>query len=89
MSPLVHATVASRVGLHARPVSVFTRAVKATGFPVSIARPGQEGVNAASPLLVLSLGIACGDEVVLQSDALDAEASLAELGALLETELDE
>lgn len=84
----VHAVVASRIGLHARPVSVFTRAVRASGVPVTIARPGEEPVNAASPLLVMSLGIAHGDEVVLGTDAPDADAQLADLARLLESELD-
>ncbi|MDQ2661075.1 MAG: HPr family phosphocarrier protein [Actinomycetota bacterium] len=82
------AVVASRIGLHARPVSVFTRAVRATGISVTIARPGEEGVNAASPLLVMSLGVAHGDEVVLESDAADADAHLNDLARLLESELD-
>lgn len=82
------AVVASRIGLHARPVSVFTRAVRATGISVTIARPGEEGVNAASPLLVMSLGITHGDPVVLESDAPEAEAHLNDLVRLLESELD-
>ena len=88
MSTPVHATIASRVGLHARPVSVFTRAVKATGIPVTIGRPGKDAVNAASPLMVLSLGIVQGDSVVLASEAPDADGHLHELAQLLETELD-
>ncbi len=88
MSSRVHAVVASRIGLHARPVSIFTRAVKAAGIPVTIGRPGGESVNAASPLLVMSLGVVHGDEVVLESDAAGAEAQLGELARLLESELD-
>lgn len=88
MSTRVHAVVASRIGLHARPVSVFTRAVKTSGIPVTIGRPGEEGVNAASPLLVMSLGVVHGDEVVLESDADDAAEQLDALARLLESELD-
>jgi len=88
MATQIHARVGSAVGLHARPVSVFTRAVRATGIPVTISKADGETVNAASPLLVMSLGIAFGDEVNLASDAPDAEEALTSLAELLSTELD-
>jgi len=77
--------VASRVGLHARPAMLFTQAVAASGAAVTIGRPGQPGVDAASILFVMSLGIGGGEEVVLESSD---EAALDGLVALLATDLD-
>ncbi len=88
MGSQVRARVASAVGLHARPVSIFTRAVRATGIPVTIAKEDGERVNAASPLLVMSLGVLCGDEVTLASDAPDSAEALESLAQLLASELD-
>ncbi len=88
MKTEVTVRVGSAVGLHARPVSIFTRAVRATGIPVTIAKGNGKAVNAASPLLVMSLGIAFGDEVTLASDGPDAESALATLAELISTELD-
>jgi len=88
MTSQVRARIGSAVGLHARPVSVFTRAVRATGIAVTISKDECEVVNAASPLLVMSLGIHFGDEVTLTSDAPDADETLASLAELLSTELD-
>lgn len=77
--------IASRVGLHARPAMLFTQAVAAGGGAVTIARPGQEPVDASSILLVMSMGVKNGEEVVLASDATEL---LDELAGMLTTDLD-
>ncbi|MDQ0993510.1 HPr family phosphocarrier protein [Streptomyces sp. V3I7] len=76
-------------GLHARPASIFVRAATASGVPVTIAKPGGTPVNAASMLAVLSLGALGGEEVVLTSDAEDAEAALDRLAKLVAEGLEE
>jgi phosphocarrier protein len=78
----------SASGLHARPASRFTQAAAATGQPVTIGRDGQPGVMASSILMVMSLGLQHGEEVVLSADDAAAEAALDELAALLGTDLD-
>ncbi|HEX5332460.1 MAG TPA: HPr family phosphocarrier protein [Cellulomonas sp.] len=80
--------VASRVGLHARPAMLFTQAAAASGLAVTIARPGGEPVDAASILFVMSLGVPNGEEVTLTADGPGADDVLAELVALLATDLD-
>lgn len=80
--------VASRVGLHARPASIFTQAVAASGVDVTIAKPGEEPMDASSILMVMAMGVGGGDEVVLEADGSDADRVLDELVALLETDLD-
>ena len=71
----VTATIASKVGLHARPAATFVKAVAEKGVPVTIAG-------------VMTLGAGFGDVVTLASDADGADAALEELKALLETDLD-
>ncbi len=78
-------TIASRVGLHARPAAIFVQTVSGSGVPVQIAKPGDEPVDAASILGVMALGAKCGEEVVLTADD---EAVLDELVALLSRDLD-
>ena len=80
--------VASRVGLHARPASLFTQAVAAAGVPVTITGPSGKSVNAASILGVLSLGIDHGQEVTLSADGDGADAALDSLVAILSRDLD-
>jgi phosphocarrier protein len=69
-------------GLHARPASIFVRAATAAGVPVTIAKADGGPVNAASMLAVLGLGAQGGEEVVLASDAEDAEQAATALDRL-------
>lgn len=80
--------IASRVGLHARPASIFTQAVSASGVDVTIAKPGEEPVDASSILMVMAMGVGNGEEVVLEADGPEADRVLDELVELLETDLD-
>lgn len=81
--------IGSKVGLHARPASLFAKAVARAGVPVRIAKDGQPPVNARSLLNLLTLGAAHGDVVTLHADGDDAAVTLEELAAMLERELDE
>ena len=81
-------TVASSVGLHARPASLFAQAAARAGVPVQLSSAAGKSVNAASILGVLSLGISHGEEVTLTAEGDGAEAALDALAALLNTDLD-
>lgn len=86
--PTRQVTVASAVGLHARPASLFARAVQGHGIPVTIGRPDATPVDASSLLMVMGLGVKNGETVELNSDADGADAVLDELAAMLATDLD-
>jgi phosphocarrier protein HPr len=81
-------TVASSVGLHARPASLFAQAAAKVGVPVQLTSAAGKSVNAASILGVLSLGIGSGEEVTLTAEGDGAEAALDTLAELLNTDLD-
>jgi len=81
-------TIASSVGLHARPAALFVQAVTATGLPVQISRTGQDPVDARSILGVMALGAKHGEEVLLTADGDGADAALDDLVALLSRDLD-
>ena len=81
-------TIASSVGLHARPASMFVQAATATGLPVTIAKEGQTPVDARSILGVMALGAKNGEVVTLSADGDGADAALDSLAALLERDLD-
>ena len=82
-------TVASSVGLHARPASLFSQAAAKVGVPVTLTSAAGKTVNAASILGVLSLGIGHGDVVTLAADGDEADTALDALAELLNTDLDE
>ena len=82
------ATIASSVGLHARPAAIFAAAAAETGLDVLIGRPGEEPVDAASILGLMALGVKHGEEVVLTAEGEGADTSLSSLADLLATDLD-
>ncbi|MFM9877970.1 MAG: HPr family phosphocarrier protein [Rhodoglobus sp.] len=81
-------TVASRVGLHARPASLFAQAAAKAGVPVTLTSAAGNSVNAASILGVLSLGISHGETVTLSAEGDGAESALDSLVDVLSTDLD-
>lgn len=85
------ATIASRVGLHARPASIFAEAAAAQPLEVTIAldgEPADEAMDASSMLALMSLGASNGDVVVLRAEGEGAEEALDALVKILETDLD-
>ena len=86
--PTKTVTVASSVGLHARPASLFAQAAAKVGVPVTLTSAAGKSVNAASILGVLSLGIGHGEEVTLSAEGDGAQAALDELAEVLNTDLD-
>lgn len=81
--------VASRIGLHARPASLFVQAVTATGLPVTIAKSDGEPVDARSILMVMGLAIGKDDEVILSAEGDGAEEALDRLADVLGTDHDQ
>jgi phosphocarrier protein HPr len=84
-------TIASSVGLHARPAKLFAALAGQAardGITVTVARPGGEPANAASILAVLSLGVKHGETVELTAEGEGAEAALDTLVAELAVDRD-
>lgn len=85
------ATIASRVGLHARPAAIFAEAAAELDLEVTIAfagEPAEDAMDAASILSLMSLGAAHGDVVVLRAEGLGADEALERLVRILETDHD-
>lgn len=82
------AIIASSVGLHARPATLFIKKVTAAGIPVTVGKEGGKTVNAASMLAVMSLGAKYGEEVILTAEGDGADEVLADLVEFLETDHD-
>lgn len=84
-------TVASRVGLHARPAAIFAEAAAEQPVDVTIAMDGapeDEAMDASSILSLMSLGASHGDVVVLRADGAGADQALDALVKVLETDHD-
>ncbi|WP_029069001.1 HPr family phosphocarrier protein [Jonesia quinghaiensis] len=80
--------IGSAQGLHARPASLLTQAVTASGHTISISRPDDTPVAANSTLMVMSLALKHGEEVVLSCPHDSGKDTLDELAELVETNWD-
>ncbi len=81
-------TIASSVGLHARPAALFVEAATSTGLDVEISKDGDDPVDATSILGVMALGAKHGEEVTLTAEGDGADEALESLVALLSRDLD-
>lgn len=81
-------TIASSVGLHARPAALFVQAASESGLDIEIGRKGEDPVDATSILGVMALGAKHGEEVVLTADGEGADEALDSLVDLLSQDLD-
>ncbi len=79
------AIVGSSVGLHARPASIVAEAAAEFDDEVLLSVDGEEGVDASSVMLIMTLGAEKGAEVTVESDNADAMNAIADL---IEKDLD-
>ncbi|MGJ7905087.1 HPr family phosphocarrier protein [Actinopolyspora sp. H202] len=86
--PERHVTVASKVGLHARPAAMLAKEAAAQSVKITIRKQETEPVEAASILGLMTLGAAYGDEVVLAADGEGANDALDRIAELVNSELD-
>lgn len=77
--PVRTVVIASPQGLHARPAQIVARAAASAPSPVQIGRAGEEGVNAASLLSLMTLGVKGGDEVEVSGQEQVAVDAIADL----------
>ena len=77
-------TVASELGLHARPAGEFAALAGKFEAEISVARVGSdEWVSGRSVLSLLALAATHGTTLVVRAEGRDAQAAVAALGELL------
>jgi phosphotransferase system HPr (HPr) family protein len=83
--------VKNKVGLHARPASLFVQTAAKFSSKVKVKNLTANGsfVDAKSIIMVLTLGVMKDHEVVIQTEGDDADAALAALKALIESDFGE
>lgn len=71
-------------GLHARPASDFVGLAKTFQSNIQIARAGEdEGYNAKSIIMLMSLGLEQGEKAVLSAEGEDEQAAVDALATLV------
>lgn len=87
----IHLFIQNQMGLHARPAAKFvaTASQFQSDIIVRNVTAGSESVNAKSINQVVILGIRQGDEIAIAATGVDADAALAALQHLVETNFGE
>ena len=83
--------VRNKVGLHARPASLFVQTAAKFSSRVKVKNLTTNGnfVDAKSIIMVLTLGVMKDHEVVIQTEGEDADAALAALRSLIDGDFGE
>jgi phosphocarrier protein HPr len=80
--PEITVTIHHKVGLHARPASMFVKTATQFKSDITVTN-GDRSANAKSILNVLTLGANQGAQIVIQAEGPDADAALVALEALV------
>lgn len=73
--------ITNKLGLHARPVSVFCSKARSFKSDILIIKEGQK-YNGKTPIRIMGACIDCNDEIIIKAvgpDAKEAEQTLVEL----------
>ncbi|MDR2156598.1 MAG: HPr family phosphocarrier protein [Clostridiales Family XIII bacterium] len=77
-------TIIDRIGMHARPASMFSNIAAQCKANIKILFNGNE-INAKSIMAVLAAGIVKGSRITIVADGEDEEAAIEKLSALVES----
>lgn len=83
--------VKNKVGLHARPASLFVQTAAKFSSKIKVKNMTTNGnfVDAKSIIMVLTLGVMKDHEVVIQTEGTDADAALSALKSLIDSDFGE
>jgi phosphotransferase system HPr (HPr) family protein len=84
------ATIANRLGLHARPAMLLAETAGGFQADVTVRRTDQaEAVDAKSIMQLMMLAAICGTDLEFTANGTDAEQAVADLVALVESRFSE
>lgn len=80
--------IANKAGIHARPASMLVQTATKFQSKIKLAAKGKS-IDAKSILMIMSLGLVKGTEVVISADGADADAAVKALKDLVESKFGE
>ena len=83
--------VKHKIGLHARPASLFVQTANKFSSKIKVKNLTAKGdfVDAKSIIMVLTLGVMKDHEVLIQTDGVDADTALGALTSLIKNNFGE
>ncbi|MBM3125691.1 MAG: HPr family phosphocarrier protein [Chloroflexi bacterium] len=84
--PELRITITHKVGLHARPASLFVQTANKFPCSVKVKNLTADGqfVDAKSIIMVLTLGVMKDHEILIEADGADADSAITALKTLIE-----
>ena len=79
-------TITDPVGMHARPASLLAKEIKNYKSGVSITKEGKT-IDAGKVMMLMSLGIKCGEEIVVEITGEDEDAAAAAIESFFKANL--
>jgi len=68
-------TITDSVGMHARPASLLAKEIKNYKSGITISKDGKT-IDAGKVMMLMSLGIKCGEAIVVEVSGEDEEAAV-------------
>ena len=81
-----HYTITDPVGLHARPAGMLVKEVKKYESKVTITKDGKS-CDAKKLMMLMGLGVKCGDTIIVEVSGADEETASVELEAFFKANL--
>ncbi|MFA6850326.1 MAG: HPr family phosphocarrier protein [Selenomonadaceae bacterium] len=81
-------TITNKSGIHARPASIFVQAATKFKSKVTITAKGKT-VDAKSILMIMSMGLVKGTEIVIKAEGADEADAIKALKDLVESKFGE
>lgn len=79
-------TITDPVGLHARPAGLLVKEVKKYASMVMV-KKGEKASDAKKLMMLMGLGVKCGDEITVEVTGADEDTAVAELEAFFKENL--
>ncbi len=79
-------TIKDELGIHARPAGLLVKAAKAYDSKITITKDGK-AVDCTKLMVLMGLGVKCGDTVTITVEGGDEEAAEAGIKEFLEANL--
>lgn len=79
-------TITDPVGLHARPAGLLVKEVKKYASMVMV-KKGEKASDAKKLMMLMGLGVKCGDEITVEVTGADEDTAVAELEAFFKANL--
>lgn len=79
-------TITDPVGLHARPAGLLVKEVKKYASLVTV-KKGEKSSDAKKLMMLMGLGVKCGDEITVEVTGADEETAAAELETFFKANL--